>query len=276
MVGIGWPAEATRRKPVEESRALPEELWSVARGESALTEALLTLAHHQAEQAYSAAELLERETWALTAILERIAPLWRHLPQPTLRFASDRPDAPHLELGLFSHLATLVAPSAGEQALMSAATPLWARVYTRRTRLPAGQFEAIVRTYVPISVAEAVAALGLGRILNQINIMTRNAGRTLLDREQAQRERQVRLLGVERMLGWEPDPVEAQLFSWTAARRYLLMLLLGEGNTAVWVPGAALVALTVIVVTLFFGIPIAVLALIVGTGCLLLRALLSG
>ena len=255
MREIGWPAEATNLIQADDGPALPEELRQAARGEAALTEALLTLAHHQEEQARTAADLLERETWALTAILERSAPIWRHLPQPTLRFVPDRPDAPHLELGLFSHLATLVAPSASEHALLAATTPRWARVYTCHAQQPAGQADAPVRTYVPISVAEAVATLGLGRILAQIEAATRATGRALLAEVQTQRERQARLLGVERMLGWEPDPMEAPPNGATAAGMRLVLLALGQGGFARWAPGAALVALTVILVPLLLGIP---------------------
>src|SRR5260370_42094710 len=105
MQGIGWPAEATNPIQADGGPALPEELQRAARGEAVLTEALLTLAQHQEEQARTAADLLERETWALTAILERSAPIWGQLPEPTLRLVPDHPDAAQLELGLFAQLA---------------------------------------------------------------------------------------------------------------------------------------------------------------------------
>ncbi len=251
----GWPAEATNLIQADDGPALPEELRRAARGEAVLTEALLTLAQHQEEQARTAADLLERETWALTAILERSAPIWGYLPDSTLRFVPDHSDAPHLELGLFSHLAARVVPRAGEETLMAVTTPRWARVYTCPRQQAAGQTEAPVRIYVPISVAEAAATLGFGRILAQIEVATRTAGRALLAEAQAQRERQARLLGVERMLGWEPDPVEAPPDGATTARTRLVLMLLGQAGPARWAPVTALVALTVILVRLFLGIP---------------------
>ena len=275
MQGRGWPAEATNPIQADGGRAFPEELRRAANGEIAVAEVLLTLAQHQEEQARTAADLLERETWALTAILERSAPLWRHLPDHTLRFVPDHPAAPVLEVGCFSHLAALIAPSVDEQALLAATTPCWARVAGAPERRRAGQTEALARSYVLISVAEAVATLGFGRILAQIEAATRTAGQALLAQAQVQRERQARLLGVERMLGWEPDPTEAPPDGATAVRTHLLPLLLGQGGLARWAPGAALVALTVILVCLLFGIPQAVLALMVGGGGLLLRALHS-
>ena len=255
MQGRGWPAEATNPIQAEGGPAPPEELQRAARGEAVLTEALLTLAQLQEEQARTAADLLERETWALTAILERSAPIWGQLPDPTLRFVPDHPDAPHLELGLFAQLATRVVPREGEHALLAATTLRWAQVYSCPRQQPAGQTEALVRTYVPISVAEAVATLGFGRILAQIEVATRTAGRVLLAEAQAQRERQARLLAVERMLGWEPDPMEAPPEGGTTARTRLVLLLLGQEGSARWAPGAALAALTVILVCLLLGFP---------------------
>jgi hypothetical protein len=85
-------------------RALPEDLRQAARGEATLHAAFHTLAHHQEEQARTAADLLERETWALTVILAMIGPIWASRANPTLRFALDRPAEPvpyHLELGRF-------------------------------------------------------------------------------------------------------------------------------------------------------------------------------
>jgi hypothetical protein len=273
MQAIGWPAEP--RNPIQAvgGPALPEGLLRAAWGEAALDEALLTLANHQEHQARTSADLLERETWALTAIMELSAPIWRQLLFPTLRFGTDSADEPHLELGHFAHLATLVAPRAGEPASMAATTPRWARVFTCRKQQQAGQVEVLARTYEPISVAEAVATLGFGRILSQIEVATRTAGQALLEQEQSQRERRARLLRVERMLGWEPDH-EKTPDRGTGARTRLA-LLLGEAGSTQWAPGAALVALAVILVSLLFGIPQAVLALIVGGGGLLLRAILS-
>jgi len=51
MQGRGWPAEAANPIQPDGGPALPEQLRRVARGEAVLTEGLLTLAHHQDEQA---------------------------------------------------------------------------------------------------------------------------------------------------------------------------------------------------------------------------------
>ena len=125
MQAIGWHAEPANPLQADQGRTVPRALERVARGDVVLTEALLMLAQQQDEQVRSAADLLEREIWALTAILELCAPIWRDLPQPTLRFAPDRPDGPHLELSLISHLATCAGSRAGDQAAVAAVTPRW-------------------------------------------------------------------------------------------------------------------------------------------------------
>jgi len=250
MQGVLWPAEAGNLIQEHDRRALPEDLRRAARGEAALDEAFETLAHYQEELARIATDVLERETWVLTAIIIRSGPIWDHLRCPTLRFVPDRPDEPYLELGIFSHLAGLAAPSADEQALIADPAPRWARVSPHHERRLAGGTGALACSYVPVSVAEAVATLGLGRILAQIEAATRTTGQALLAQAQNQRERQARLLGVERMLGWEPDPTEASLDRTTTARTHLLLLVLGQGGPAWWALGAALVGLVVILVCL--------------------------
>ncbi|HWE64035.1 MAG TPA: hypothetical protein VHB98_20155 [Chloroflexota bacterium] len=268
MQEMRWCEEANNPAWADDGPALTEELRRAVRGEVALAEAMLTLASFQEEQERAAVALLERETWALTAILERSTPIWRYLPTTTLRFALDHPNAPHLELGLFSHLATLVAPRAGEQALMAATTPRWARVYTHHQQQPAGQAEALVRTYVPISVTEAVATLGLGRILTQIEVATRTAGRALEAQAHAQRERQAQLWRAERMLGCAPEPAAALPDRTRALPTRLLLLLLGPA--ALLAAGGALWGFAVVLVSSFFGLPEAVLALLLGAVGLLI------
>jgi hypothetical protein len=224
---------------------------------------MLTLALYQEEQARTAAALLERETWVLTAILERSAPIWQYLPTPTLRFVPDQPGAAHLELGHFSHLATRVAPRAGEPALMAATTPRWARVSTDHKQHLPEQAEALVHTYVPISVAEAVATLGLGGILTQIELATRTAGQALLAQAQAQRERQVQIRRGERMLGYEPEPADAMPAGTRSLPTLLLLLLVGPAGLLAL--GGALWALTAVLVCFLFGIPGALLTLLLGS-----------
>jgi hypothetical protein len=189
---------------------------------------LLTLAHYQEEQARTAADLLERETWALTAILTRSEPIWRQLPNPTLRFVLSHPDELHLELGSYSHLAALVAPTVDEQALIAATLPCWARVLPASQRRVAGQAGPLACSYVGISVAEAVATLGFGRILDRIEGAARTAGQAMLARAQVERERQARILSVEQMLGWGPDPADVRLDRTKTARTRLVLLLLGQ------------------------------------------------
>jgi hypothetical protein len=237
-------------------------LRRAAQGDLVLAEAMLTLAHHQEEQVRASAVLLERETWVLTAILERSAPIWRFLPTPTLCFAPNPPGATHLELGHFSHLAPLVTPRADEPALI-ATTPCWARVSTSHKEQPAQQAGALVQTYMPISVTEAVATLGLGRILTQLELATRTAGQALLAQAQAQRERQAQIRRAEQMLGLEPEPVETVHDGTRALPELLLLLLVGPAGLLAL--GGALWALTTLLVCFLVGIPAALLTLLLGS-----------
>ncbi len=230
MQGIGWPAEAPDPMQPHSGPALPEELQRAARGEAVLAEALLTLAHYQEELACTAAGLLERETWALTVILTRSEPIWKHLPNPTLRFMLGHPDEPHLEVGSFSHLAALMAPTVDEQALIAATTPCWARVFPADQRRAAGQTGPFACSYVAISVAEAVATLGFGRILGKIEVATRTAVQAMLAQAQAEREREARILSVEQMLGWGLNPADVRLDRTKTARTRLVLLLLGQDD----------------------------------------------
>ena len=286
MLGTGWPAEASSLlqtyggpvHPAEETSlmpafggpVLPEELRQVARGEAALAEAMLTLARYAEEQALTAADLLERETWALTAILERSMPIWRHLPNPTLRFVPDHSDQPRLELGSFSHLAALIAPSADEQALIAATAPCWARVSSAPERQVAGQTGALACSYVAISPAEAVATLGLGRILTQIEVATRTAGQALVAQAQAQRDRQSQLLRAERMLGVDPDPATMPTDCSRPISRRLALLLLESAKPVRLALAGVLWGFIAILTCFLVGIPQAIPAVLVsGVGALL-------
>jgi hypothetical protein len=249
---------------------LPEELRRAAQGEAVLAEAMLTLARYQEEQARTAATLREREIWIVTALLERSAPLWRHLPSRTLRFPLDPTGAIHLGLGHVAHPATLIAPGAVKQAVPAAITPCWARVTTLLAQLSEGQEETCVHTCVSISTADAVATLGLGRILTQLELATRTAGQALLAEAQAQQERRAQLRRAERMLGWAPEPASSVCTGERAVPTLLLLLLLGPAGLVAL--GGTLWGLLTVMVCLLLGIPAAVLTMLLGgVGLLLWR-----
>ncbi|MGH2346361.1 MAG: hypothetical protein ACRDG4_14135 [Chloroflexota bacterium] len=272
MQELRWGRDAGGLSCTSLQRSLPEDLRQVASGEAVLADAFLALARYQDEQARTAADLLERETWALTRILAASAPIWKHLASPTLRFVPDCPDEPvpyHLELGHFSHLAALLAPSAAEQTLIAAQTPCWARVYPHQERLRAGQSGALACSYVPITEAEAVAMLGLGRILAQVEAATGAAGEIVLAQARAQMERQERLLGVERMLGWEPDPVAAPVDQVPAARTRLVVSLLKPGSYVQVTLGSAFLGFVVVLICVLIGIAQAIIWLVAAAVCLL-------
>jgi hypothetical protein len=146
--------------------------------------------------------------------------------------------------------------------LLAATPPRWARVYTYHKQQPPGQAGALVHTYVPTSATEAVATLGLGRILTQIELATRTAGRALLAQAQAQRERQAQIWRAERTLGWEPEPAHAAHAGARALPTLLLLLLLGPA--CLLALGGALLGLAAVMVCFFFGLPAAVLTFLLG------------
>lgn len=265
MQGARWPDEDASLVREDGRRALPEDLLRAAHGEATLTEAFQTLVRYREEQARAAADLLERETWALTAILATSGPIWNHLKCPTLRFPLDSPGKPvsyHLELGHFPHLAALLAPSVDEQALIAATTPCWARVYPHAERQRAGETGALACSYVPIPVAEAVAALGLGRILTQIEAATCAVGQSLAAQARAQGERYERLQRVERLLGWEAEPTAEQVDRARAVGTGLVLALLGQGAGARIVLVGAFLGPFVILLGLVIGFPLTLLALV--------------
>jgi hypothetical protein len=253
MQEIGWLAGTTSLQQAHDSRPFPEALRRAARGETPMAEVLLTLAQYQEEQAQTAAELLERERWALTAILERSAPIWEHLPDPTLRFVLDHRDGSYLEVGCFSRLSALNEPSADEQALIDAKTPCWARVVPAPQR--AGQVGAPACCYVQVSTAEAIEALGFDRIMAQVEAAMRAAGQGLLAQAQVQRERKAQVARVERMLSLEPEPPAALLGRSKAMHTCLVLLLLGSVSIGRLIVGGAVWALVVLLASFLFGIP---------------------
>ncbi len=229
------------------------DLQRAACSEAMLDQAFHTFAYYQEEQARAEADLLERETWTLTTILNASEPIWAHKANSTLRFApeqSGRPLPYHLELGRFAHLAALEEPSADEQALIDAAPCCWARVSPHVERQLAGQTGALACSYVRISIAEAVSLLGFGRIMAQIEAATRETGQALLATAQAQDERQQRLLAVERMLGWAPDPATEPMNRFADARARLVVALVGPGSQGRWIAGAVIFGIVVVLVYL--------------------------
>ncbi len=247
----------------EDETVCPPDLQRAACGEVPLQEAFQTLAYYQEEQTRAAVDLLEQETWAVTVHLAASGPIWSHIGRPTLRFALDcaAQSVPcHLELGTFAHLAALITPSAGERTLISARTPCWARVYPHHERQGAGQIGAVAYSYVPIPTAEAVATLGLGRILSEIEAATRAAGQAILARAQEQAARHERLLRVERMLGWGQEPIEAAQPCQRHPRIDQVFVLLARGGGHV-AAGAAVLGMVMAVLCLLLGIPGALLPL---------------
>jgi hypothetical protein len=250
-----WPIEAVDIGGGPATRWT--DLRQAAHGELPLSEAFHTLAHYSEEQASTATDLLTREAWALSMILDASAPVWRHIPMPTLRLVQEdgsaRPAAYHLEVGHFAHLAGLMAPTEGEQTLIAATTPCWAKVYPHHIRREAGYTGALARSYVPISVAEAVSILGFAKIMAQIDAAARAAGQALLAEAQAQQERHERLLLTERMLGWEPPPMTSETPALPTMTR-LALLLLGRGEHVWLAAGTALVGIAIAVVLFVAGV----------------------
>jgi hypothetical protein len=222
----------------------------VASGEVALPAAFQSLADYQDELARAAADMREREVWTLTALLASSGPLWQDPARPLLRFLPDRPDEPYLALGSYAHLRGLVTPSADDQALIAATTPCWARVAPHRERQLASGTGALGCSYVPVAIAEAVAILGFERILTQIEAFASGTGQALLAQAMMQRERQARLLAVERKLGWTQDPAEAPPSAMARTGPHPLLVLLKQGGAARWALLAALAGLMLIMVCL--------------------------
>lgn len=254
-----------RAQPLQ---ALPEDLRRAAQGEIGLVDAIHAIIRRHELQACTAADLLERETWALAAILAAGGPLWDRLASPTLRFLIDQVPEPtlyYLELGRFSHLQSLIDPSPDELALVAATAPCWAKVYPHHDRQRAGQKGALACSYVRIGAGEAVAMIGFNRIITQIEVAVARAGAALLAEAQAQNERQERLLRVERMLGWESSPGAPGEVSVTA--RACVALMGGGGRLALGAAGLGLVA---IMVGMLIGIPSALLIVVLsGSGLFL-------
>jgi hypothetical protein len=155
-------------------------------------------------------------------------------------------------VGIFTHLEALIAPSAAERTLISAKAPCWACVSPHFGRQCSGQTGALAYSYAPVSIAEAVSMLGLGRILSEIEAATRAAGQALLVRAQAQAARHEQLLRVDRMLGWEQEPIEAAPQHQTHIRRDQAFVLLARGGGHV-AASAAVLGIVSAVLCFFLG-----------------------
>jgi hypothetical protein len=185
------------------------------------------------EQVREDADLGEREAWVVSMILAKSVATWDLLAKPTLRFKLDfsGDSGPyHLELGRFTHLAALTDLTEGEHALIASPTPCWARVYPHQARQRASKTGAQACSYVPITVGEAVATLGLGRIICTIEDAIRAAGSELREQAELLSRRQERLVDVERSLGWDEDPQDMSLDRTTAIRTQLAYLLMGRSG----------------------------------------------
>ncbi len=261
-----WFSETTNMRSIDDGPAVAEALRRVARGEVPLSEAMLTVAYYAGEQALAEADLLERETWALTALLDRCAPIWQHLADPILRFPPDCADQPRLELGTFAHLATLSAPSPDEQALITARTPCWARVSSALAPERAQQAGALAYSYGAISTAEAIAIVGFRRILSQLTAVTRSAGQALVTEAQNQRDRQAQLTETETMLGVAPEPAISLLGYSRALPTCLLLSLLRPVNLTRLALAGAIWVLVVIVASFLANFSPAMFLLLIGVG----------
>jgi hypothetical protein len=249
----------------ERGRELPEDLWRVAEGEAGLYEAFHTLSLVQDDQARSAADLHERETWAATLLIGASAAIWSNVPSPTLRFViSTPPDAEqcHVELGRFGHLAALSAPSVQEQELAACATPSFALVYAHQERRSAGCTGALGYSYVPITIADAVSLLGFSRVLTQIEAATRMAGKALLSVAESQGGRHSKLVQVERMFNWAPVPAAAGDVV-ARGRTNLVLALMGQTDRQWLMPVAASLGIMAGLTYVLAGVGYALLALFV-------------
>ena len=229
-----------------------------------LYETFQRLAFSQEEQEREAADLLEREIWAVTRIMAVSAPIWNQNPSPILSFSLGHMSEPapyRLELSRFAYLRTLRSPSPGEQALIASDTPCWARVAPNLERHMAGYSDALACSYVPIPVAEAVKLLGLGRIMTQIEAATQSAGQAVLNEARVQEDRRARLMAVERMLGCEPRPATDRE---TPVRTHLALALLGKGRLAALPPNAACLGLAAGVLCFLAGFAQALIVLLLG------------
>ncbi|HXT37957.1 MAG TPA: hypothetical protein VN837_20470 [Chloroflexota bacterium] len=273
MYPIPSPEESIRRLGGDQSGLLSSARREGTSTTGPLHETFQTLAFSQEEQEREAADLLEREIWAVTRIMAVSTPIWNQNPSPVLSFSLGHLSEPapyRLELSRFAHLRTLRSPSPGEQALIASDTPCWARVAPNLERHLAGYSDALACSYVPIPVAEAVKLLGLGRIMTQIEAATQSAGQAVLNEARAQEDRRARLMAVERMLGCESNPdTDPDM----PVRAQLALALLGKGRLAALAPNAACLGLAAGVLCFLAGFAQALIVLLLGVALMAAWAL---
>jgi hypothetical protein len=117
-----------------------------------------------------------------------------------------------------------------------------------------------------MTTAQAVAALGFGRIIGQIEAATGQASVVLLTEAQVQSERSGRLEQVERMLGWDPDPGPPEPPA-PVETGVLLALLDRRGQVAL---GAAGLGLVTVLLCFLVGVPHALLVMAVAGSALII------
>jgi hypothetical protein len=268
MYAVNRPDAPTGGPIVERPRIPPDPIRKVNGQGGSLFETFQAIAYYQEEQERAAADLLERETWAVSRMLLASAPIWHQNPGLTLSFSLDQPGeaVPYrLELGRFSHLEGLPAPSAEEKELMASPTPCWARAAPNLERQLAGCTGPLACSYMTVSMAEAVKCLGLDRIVDQLEAATRTAGQAVLNEAHTQDDRRARLLAVERMFGWETEP---EVDPAAATRVQVALALLGRGSFGSLAPGAVTLGLATGALYLLAGFSQALLVFLLGLALL--------
>jgi hypothetical protein len=253
----------------EGSRLPSDPLRKVSGQGGTLFETFQAIGYYQEEQERAAADLLEREIWAVSRMLIASAPIWNQNPGMTLSFPLNQSEeaVPYrMELGLFSHLAALPAPTPEEKELIASTTPCWARVAPNLERHLAGCSGALACSYVPVSMAEAVKLVGLDRIMDQMEAATRTAGQAVLNEARVQEDRRARLLAVERMFGWEADPGADP--ETTSMRTQLALAVLGRGSLGSLAPSAVSLGLATGAFYLFAGLAQALIVFLLGLALL--------
>jgi hypothetical protein len=237
----------------------------VVSGQVPLGDALQILAQFQEEHMCLAADLCEREAWVVTSILDRSEVAWDLLAKPTLRFTVDRPGEPmpyHLEVGRYAHLAALLDATPAEQKLIASQTLCWVRVYLHKGRQEAGATGTLAQSYIPITVDEAVAILGMRPIVAAVESAIRAAGSDLRAEGERLNRRREGLVEMERALGWDANLAPmASADGATRFRAWLALLLLGQTGRPGRLLGAGFAGLLLGLLCLLFNPLLLVIAL---------------
>ena len=246
-----------------ENGALREDLLRAVRGEAAIPETCMTLSMYWHEQKQASAELFEREIWAANAIIDASAGIWDQLPQPTVVFARDgsKSTIDQLELGRFAHLRLLELPNEHELELIATDSVCWAHVTASLERESAGAVGALARSYSPVSTEDAVALIGLDRIVSQLEAVVGEAGRSLVAAARMHDERRARLERTERKLGWRQDPgtQSIEVLPW---RTRFLIGLVGQEDRNWLAACAGIQGLFVVCLCFMLEVPLLLLALL--------------